>query len=228
MLQQWTHFPAIRPVSITHWEEMAMSQPHDMWRCNVGILVDLERVVRWNASFGCEREFGDNICDLTFRKRGMPRLFALWTTGFDLRLFLLFRRLWMGSARCRFSPCFGLWFDLIIVVIHVFVLLWRLWFAGLCLKLWSSRCRPFWVLCLLLDALKALRHYLLLSALGPVCRIERFGGLLCSSLSSWLHSLLTLAELPIRIKWLAWAHWPVQVGSGIGRGSLHWLIRCLL
>ena len=109
----------------------------------------------------------------------------------------------MGSAWCRFSPCFGLRFDLIIVVIHIFVLLWRLGFGGLGLKLGSSRCGPFWVLCLLLDTLKTLGHYLRLRALGSVCRIERFGGLLSSGLSSWLHSLLTLAELPIRLKRLA-------------------------
>ena len=157
----------------------------------------------------------------------MSGLFTLWTTRFDLRLFLFFWRLWMGSARCRFSPRFGLRFDLIIVVVHIFVLLWRLWFAGFGLKLGSSGCGPLWVLCLLLDTLKTLGHYWLLRALGSVCRIQRFGSLLSSSLSSWLHGLLTLAELPIRLKWLAWAHWPVQVGSRVGGGSLHWLIRRL-
>ena len=59
----------------------------------------------------------------------------------------------MGTAWCRLRPRFGLRFDLTIVVIHIFALLWRLGFAGFGLELGSSRCGPFWVLCLLLDTL---------------------------------------------------------------------------
>lgn len=54
MFQKAAYFPSVCAVTVANGEEVAVFKPEHVWICYVGILVDLHRVVRRNASFGCK------------------------------------------------------------------------------------------------------------------------------------------------------------------------------
>ena len=186
-----------------------MAKAHNMWRGDVGILINLERVMWRNATFCCEWKFSYDVGDLRLNERGMPGLLAFRASLFDLILVSLFRWLRWGSLLTWINSSFSFRFGLVVIVINNFCLLWCLRFINFGLEFLTSRHGPFRVLCLLLDTLQPLGDDLLFSSLRSICWIKRFCYMLRSSLCFWLQSLITFTELAIRVKWFTWTHWPV-------------------
>ena len=152
-------------MTITHREEMTMAKAHNMWRGDVGILVNLERVMWRNATFCREWKFSYDVGDLTLNERGMPGLLAFRASLFDLILVILFRWLRWSSLLTWISPSLSFRFGLVVIVISTFC------FIGFSLELLTSRHGPFRVLCLLLDTLEPLWDDLLFSSLRSICWI---------------------------------------------------------
>lgn len=53
-------------MTVTDWEEMAVLETHDMWICDVSILIHLVGVVSRYASFRCERELCNDVHNSLF------------------------------------------------------------------------------------------------------------------------------------------------------------------
>ena len=186
-----------------------MAKAHNMWWCDVCILINLERVMWRNSTFCCEWKFSYDVGDLRLIERRMPGLLVFRTSLFDLIFVSLFWWLRWGSLLILLSPSFSFRLSLVTIVIYTFCLFRWLRFIDFGLKLLASGHGPFLVLCLLLDTLKSLRDDLLFSSLRSICWIQRFCYKLCSSLCFLLQSLITLTELSIWIEWFAWTHRPV-------------------
>ena len=174
--------------------------------CYVSILIDLEWIVRRDAPFSCKWKLCDDICNFALCERQMPRLLRFWTPLLKLRRFWLFRRLWLGTIRSSLCLWFNSWFDLVIVIIYSFCLFGWLWIVDFCLEFLTSGHWSLRVFCLFLNSLKTLCNNLLLSSMGSICWIQRFRGLLSSSLAPWLYSLLPIAELSVWVESLSRAH----------------------
>jgi hypothetical protein len=73
VLQEPADFSSVLPVPVTDREEVAVTESEEVRARDVGVLVDLVRVVRREPSLGSEGELGHNVRDL---RGGCPQAFV--------------------------------------------------------------------------------------------------------------------------------------------------------
>ena len=66
VLHQPTDFTSVLAVAIAHRKEVAVLEPHDVGRCDVGVLIHFVGIVSGDAPFRCKRKLRHHITYFAF------------------------------------------------------------------------------------------------------------------------------------------------------------------